>query len=102
VVKVFACFHDACPFTASSRKDIRRHLQSDKHRKDSVRESSRDRFYCEVPSCKFSDEGFSRRDNMLRHMSTMHDIELDRAKRGRKRGREEMENSGNGTQDNQL
>ncbi|KAI0413966.1 hypothetical protein F5X98DRAFT_350460 [Xylaria grammica] len=85
VVKVFACFHDGCPFTASSRKDVRRHLQSDKHRKD----TEHDRFYCEVPTCKLANEGFSRRDNLLRHMSTMHHIELDREKRGRKRSREE-------------
>ncbi|RWA04762.1 hypothetical protein EKO27_g10351 [Xylaria grammica] len=85
VVKIFACFHDGCPFTASSRKDVQRHLHSDKHRKD----TEHDRSYCEVPTCKFANEGFSRRDNLLRHMSTMHHIELDREKRGRKRSREE-------------
>ncbi|KAI3324003.1 hypothetical protein HD806DRAFT_496187 [Xylariaceae sp. AK1471] len=85
VMKVFACFHEGCPFTASSRKDIRRHLQSDKHRKDQVYGSqSRGRFYCKVRSCKFAVRGFSRRDNFLRHMSNVHQIELERERSGRK------------------
>ncbi|KAI1271492.1 hypothetical protein F5Y07DRAFT_343328 [Xylaria sp. FL0933] len=90
VLKVFACFHDACPFTASSRKDVQRHLQSEKHRNDSIH-MHQDKFYCEVPGCtyKLAEEGCSRRDNMLRHMSKVHGIELDREKRGRKRRREQ-------------
>ncbi|KAI0806365.1 hypothetical protein GGR55DRAFT_680345 [Xylaria sp. FL0064] len=90
VVKVYACVYDACPFTASSRKDVQRHLQSEKHRNDSIH-MHQDKFYCEVPGCtyKLAEEGCSRRDNMLRHMSKVHEIELDREKRGRKRRREE-------------
>lgn len=92
VVKVFACLHDSCPFEASSRKDIRRHLKSDKHRKDYVDGSPPgDRFYCEIPQCRFADEGFSRRDNMIRHMSTMHDVEINREKAGRKRSHDEQD-----------
>ncbi|KAI0535585.1 hypothetical protein GGR58DRAFT_529356 [Xylaria digitata] len=86
VVKVYACFHEDCPFIANSRRDVRRHLQSDKHRKDHVEGlPSEDRFYCEVPDCEFANKGFSRRDNMLRHMLGVHGIELDREKPGRKK-----------------
>ncbi|KAI0448503.1 hypothetical protein F5B21DRAFT_521806 [Xylaria acuta] len=90
VVKVFPCLYDDCPFTASCRKDLRRHLQSDKHRKDHVPGTpSWDRSYCEVPGCKFADEGFSRRDNLRRHMKSMHDVILEREKPGLKRSGEE-------------
>ncbi|KAJ2985849.1 hypothetical protein NUW58_g3011 [Xylaria curta] len=82
---VFACCHEDCPFTANSKRDVRRHLNTDKHRKDHVEGlPSEDKYYCEVPNCKFANEGFSRRDNMLRHMSTIHNIELEREKRGLK------------------
>ncbi|KAI0548656.1 hypothetical protein F4679DRAFT_549659 [Xylaria curta] len=84
VEKVFACFYDHCSFTASSRKDVRRHMHSDKHQKDHAPKlPPPKRFNCEVPGCK--NEGFSRRDNLLRHMSRVHKVELKREKPGRKR-----------------
>ncbi|KAI0435930.1 hypothetical protein F4803DRAFT_264337 [Xylaria telfairii] len=87
---VFACLYDECTFTATSRKDLRRHLQSDKHLKDHVPGTPPwDRFYCPVNGCKFTDEGFSRQDNLRRHMKIMHDIILEREKPGRKRSAEE-------------
>ncbi|KAI1121891.1 hypothetical protein F5Y10DRAFT_255308 [Nemania abortiva] len=90
VVKVFACNYNGCPFTARSRKDVRRHMRSDKHREDNLDGSPpRERFYCDVAGCKFANEGFSRRDNMIRHMSSMHDVEIDREKPGRKRAGDE-------------
>ncbi|KAI0445762.1 hypothetical protein F4803DRAFT_107113 [Xylaria telfairii] len=92
-IKVFACHLDSCGgFEAKSKKDLLRHLQSDKHRKGHVDTSPPgDRSYCEIPECGFADVGFSRRDNMMRHMSTMHDIEIDREKAGRKRSRDEQD-----------
>ncbi|TGJ80896.1 hypothetical protein E0Z10_g7868 [Xylaria hypoxylon] len=87
VVKVYPCILDEhCSYTASSKRDLLRHLQSDKHGKDYVQGlPSWDRSYCEVPGCKFADEGFSRRDNMLRHMLKVHGIELDKEKPGPKK-----------------
>ncbi|KAI0188772.1 hypothetical protein EV127DRAFT_409317 [Xylaria flabelliformis] len=82
VEKVFACYFSHCSFTACSRKDVRRHMRADKHQKDQGPKLPR--FYCEVLGC-LKDKGFSRRDNMLRHMSRVHKVELKREKPGRKR-----------------
>ncbi|KAI0145075.1 hypothetical protein GGR57DRAFT_320690 [Xylariaceae sp. FL1272] len=78
VVKVYACIHEDCTFTATYRKDLLRHLRSDQHRSSPGKNPfPGNRFYCSVLGCKKNLDGFSRKDNFRRHMHMMHSIHVD-------------------------
>ncbi|KAJ3576522.1 hypothetical protein NPX13_g3680 [Xylaria arbuscula] len=80
--KVFICpSYPTCDYKAVSMKDVFRHARSKKHRY--VLEDTP--FRCEEQGCKSATSGFPRRDNWLRHMSTVHGIQAPRQKPGRKR-----------------
>ncbi|KAI1358375.1 hypothetical protein F5Y08DRAFT_321983, partial [Xylaria arbuscula] len=80
--KVFVCpSYPTCDYKAVSMKDVFRHARSKKHRY----ELEDTPFRCEEQGCKSATSGFPRRDNWLRHMSTVHGIQAPRQKPGRKR-----------------
>ncbi|KAI0108614.1 hypothetical protein GGR51DRAFT_121062 [Nemania sp. FL0031] len=88
VVKEYVCPYSGCRYTARSRKDVRRHLGSEKHKHEQGAELpliNRDNFKCTASNCRSGAKGFSRRDNFMRHMAKVHGIQLDRLKPGRKR-----------------
>jgi hypothetical protein len=82
----------SCPFRGASKRDLRRHLATEKHRRrtpylakakasDDNKESDSDEgqsspptelFVCPVTECKFFEKGFSREDNFRRHLKTQH------------------------------
>ncbi|KAI1249013.1 hypothetical protein MGN70_008620 [Eutypa lata] len=74
-----------CNYTARSRKDVKRHLCSNKHSKDEIKglHVRLDKFLCTVLGCKFASNGIPRRDNFRRHMKTVHNIEIETQRSGR-------------------
>lgn len=65
------CAH--CGYTAQYKKDLRRHVQ-DKHPALSEHQSM-SKYFCPAPGCRFSEgrhEGHSRKDNLNRHIRTVH------------------------------
>ncbi|KAK3320288.1 hypothetical protein B0T19DRAFT_285224 [Cercophora scortea] len=75
-IGAFRCQHEGCAYSASSNKDLKRHLQSRKHRNatdNATDESATTETYrCLAPGCKFAEEGCYRLDNLMRHIKTVH------------------------------
>ncbi|KAK3689749.1 hypothetical protein B0T22DRAFT_491127 [Podospora appendiculata] len=73
-VSAFRCQHKGCSYSAASNKDLKRHLQSRKHRnaENTTEESATETYRCLAPGCKFAEEGCYRLDNLMRHIKTVH------------------------------
>lgn len=77
----FSCPQQGCKITATSQKDIDRHIRSI----HSQGLDDRGRIMCPVGGCPKAKTGFARRDHYIRHMEGLHKIMVGREKRGRKR-----------------
>src|SRR3569833_526137 len=68
----YKCPQSDCDFTAPSKKDLKRHLNTKKHRIGACdsRKDSIPLYRCPVEKCKYAS---SRRDNFTRHMGTVHE-----------------------------
>ena len=66
------CPHTNCKHAFAMRKDLDRHLATRKHRNAPGSGKPPKYYTCEVEGCKYHLEGFSRRDNLLRHTRKVH------------------------------
>jgi len=67
------CTAIGCKWGFPSQKDLLRHQRTLRHRAAGSRKKDNiDAFLCTFPTCEYSSKGFSRRDNLQRHMSRVH------------------------------
>ncbi|KAF3026640.1 hypothetical protein E8E14_014493 [Neopestalotiopsis sp. 37M] len=80
MISVYCCPHRDCDYTAKIWRDVERHLGSQKHGGSSLR------FPCTVEGCNALKEN-TRRDNLRRHMKTVHGVIMPEIRKGRREKR---------------
>jgi hypothetical protein len=80
MISVHCCPHHDCDYTAKIWRDVERHLGSKKHGGSSLR------FPCTIEGCNALKDN-TRRDNLRRHMKTVHGVVMPEMKKGRREKR---------------
>ncbi|KAF7532876.1 hypothetical protein G7054_g7586 [Neopestalotiopsis clavispora] len=80
MISVYCCPHHDCDYTAKIWRDVERHLGSKKHG------GSSSRFPCTIEGCNALKE-HTRRDNLRRHMKTVHGVIMPEMRKGRREKR---------------
>lgn len=80
MISVYCCPHHDCDYTAKIWRDVERHLGSKKHGGSSLR------FPCSIEGCNALKEN-TRRDNLRRHMKTVHGVIMPEMRKGRREKR---------------
>jgi hypothetical protein len=80
MISVYCCPHHDCDYTAKIWRDVERHLGSKKHG------GSSSRFPCTIEGCNALKDN-TRRDNLRRHMRTVHGVIMPEMRKGRREKR---------------
>lgn len=63
----FACPHATCGQKFYRPRDVQRHVSTRHSTKD-----EKNKYFCDLRQCKYATKGFSRKDNLLRHVDRQH------------------------------